>query len=150
LARQVNRWLTVAAVGLALGSAVAVRGAAQGAATGPKTTLGGVYTQAQADKGEELYYGVCVACHPKGYYTGDNFKKNWSGRPLSDLYDWVKTKMPKNEPGSLTPTQSVQVMAYILQENKMPVGKTAMPMDRAVLRGIKIQLSSKFELRSSK
>jgi mono/diheme cytochrome c family protein len=144
--------LAVAAVGLALGSAVVVKGAAQSAAAGPKTapqsaapktTLGGVYTQAQADKGEELYYGVCVACHPRGYYTGDNFKKNWSGRPLSDLYDWVKTKMPKNEPGSLTPNQSVQVMAYILQENKMPVGKTAMPIDRAVLKGIRIQLNSK-------
>ncbi|HEX5070177.1 MAG TPA: cytochrome c [Vicinamibacterales bacterium] len=132
-------------VTLALGSAVMVRGAAQGAPSTatPTTTLGGVYTQAQADKGEELYYGVCVACHPRGYYTGDNFKKNWSGRPLSDLYDWVKTKMPKSEPGSLTPKQSVEVMAYILQENKMPAGKTAMPTDRAVLRKIRIQLSSK-------
>ena len=133
----------LAAAGLALGSAFVVTGAAQTPAAVPTSTLGGVYTQAQADKGEELYYGVCVACHPKGYYTGDNFKKNWSGRPLSDLYDWVKTKMPKSEPGSLTPNQSVQVMAYILQENKMPPGKTAMPTDRAVLRKIRIQLSSK-------
>ena len=144
--------MAVATVGLALGTTVVVTLAAQTAPAGPKTapqsaaprtTQSGVYTQAQADKGEEMYYGVCVACHPKGYYTGENFKKNWSGRPLSDLYDWVKTKMPKNEPGSLTPTQSVQVMAYILQENKMPAGNTAMPVDRAVLRTIRIQLSSK-------
>jgi mono/diheme cytochrome c family protein len=127
----------------ALAGAVAVKGAAQTPAGGPKTTLGGVYSQAQADKGEEMYYGVCIACHPKGYYTGENFKKNWNGRPLSDLYDWVKTKMPKSEPGSLTPAQSVQVMAYILQENKMPAGATPMPTDRTILRTIKIQLSSK-------
>jgi len=141
--------MAAATVGLAFGSAVVVKLGAQAAPaaskTAPqtaaaKTTLAGVYTQAQADKGEEMYYGVCVACHPKGYYTGDNFKKNWSGRPLSDLYDWVKTKMPKNEPGSLTPAQSVQVMAYILQENKMPAGKVAMPTDRAILKGIRIQL----------
>lgn len=136
--------MAAATAGLAFCSAVIVKGAAQSApaAAAPKTTLGGVYSQAQADKGEEMYYGVCIACHPKGYYTGANFKKNWSGRPLSDLYDWVKTKMPKNDPGSLTPAQSVQVMAYILQENKMPVGKAPMPTDRAILKGIKIQLSS--------
>ena len=105
-----------------------------------KTTLSGIYTQAQADKGEELYYGVCVSCHPRGYYTGDSFKKNWGGRPLSDLYDWIKTKMPKNDPGTLTSNQSVQVMAYILQQNKMPVGTTALTTDRAALTGIRIQL----------
>ena len=145
--------MAVGTVVVALGSAVMVKGAAQSApaaapktapqGAAPKTTLGGVYSQAQADKGEEMYYGVCIACHPKGYYTGDNFKKNWSGRPLSDLYDWVKTKMPKSDPGSLTPAQSVQVMAYILQENKMPAGQTPMPTDRAILKGIKIQLTAK-------
>jgi len=87
-----------------------------------------------------VYYFFCVTCHPKGTYAGESFKSNWSGRPLSDLYDWVKTKMPKSDPGSLTPNQSVQVMAYILQQNKMPAGPTPLPTDRAVLGTIKIQL----------
>jgi mono/diheme cytochrome c family protein len=102
--------------------------------------MSGVYTAAQADKGEEIYFGSCVNCHPKGTYAGEGFKNNWSGRPLSDLYDWVKTKMPKSDPGTLTPNQSVQVMSYILQQNNMPAGKTPMPADRAVLGTIKIQL----------
>ena len=126
--------------GALLGSTVIAKGAVQDPPAAPRTTLSGIYTQAQADKGEEIYYGTCVACHPKGYYTGDSFKANWGGRPLTDLYDWIKTKMPKSEPGTLTPNQSVQVMAYILQQNKMPAGKTPMPTDRAVLGTIKIQL----------
>lgn len=125
-----------------LAGATIARGAVPQAKTtpAPKTTLSGVYTLAQATKGEEMYYGVCVNCHPKGTYAGDSFKSNWSGRPLSDLYDWVKTKMPKSDPGSLTPAESVQVMAYILQQNKMPAGSTPMSTDRNVLGAIKIQL----------
>ncbi len=122
--------------GLLLAIAIQERGSAQAA----RTTLSGVYTLAQAEKGEDVYYGTCVTCHPKGTYAGASFKANWGGRPLSDLYDWVKTKMPKSDPGSLTPNQSVQVMAYILQQNKMPPGPTPMPTDRNVLGTIKIQL----------
>ena len=109
-------------------------------ASAAKTTLSGVYTQSQADKGEEIYYGICITCHPKGTYAGASFKKNWSDRPLSDLYDWVKTKMPKSDPGSLSASESVQVMSYILQQNKMPTGTTPMTTDRTVLSRITIRL----------
>ena len=122
--------------GLILAIAIQERSSAQAA----RTTLNGVYTLAQAEKGEDVYYGSCVTCHPKGTYAGASFKSNWGGRPLSDLYDWVKTKMPKSDPGSLTPNQSVQVMAYILQQNKMPPGPTPLPTDRVVLGTIRIQL----------
>ena len=109
-------------------------------AAAAKTTLNGVYTQAQADKGEEIYYGICITCHPKGTYAGASFKSNWSGRPLSDLYDWVKTKMPKSDPGALSASESVQVMSYILQQNKMPTGTTPMSTDRTILSRITIRL----------
>jgi cytochrome c5 len=115
------------------------------AAPGPvkapmRSTLEGVYTTAQADKGEDTYYGICVTCHPRGTYAGDGFKKNWNGRPLSDLYDWVLNKMPKSAPGTLSPAESIQVIAYILRENKMPPGKVALPASAATLGSIRIQL----------
>ena len=141
MARQVSIRTSVAVVAVSLCSTIVAKTAAQNPPPGPRTTLSGVYTQVQADKGEEIYYGICVACHPRGTYAGDSFKKNWGGRPLSDLYDWVKTKMPKSDPGSLTSNQSVQVMAYILQQNKMPVGKAPLPTDRTALQTIKIQLT---------
>jgi hypothetical protein len=64
----------------------------------PKTTLSGIYTAAQAAKGEDLYYTLCVSCHPKGTYAGPSFKTNWNNRPLWDLWDWISNKMPKNDP----------------------------------------------------
>jgi cytochrome c5 len=131
--------------GAVLAGATVARGATQAKPTttakpAAQTTLSGVYTAAQASKGEDMYYGICISCHAKGYYTGPSFKKNWSGRPLSDLYDWVLNKMPKNDPGSLTPDESVEVIAYILQQNKMPAGKVALPANWKALFGIKIQL----------
>ena len=105
-----------------------------------QTTLSGVYTDVQVARGEETYYASCVSCHPKGTYAGPSFKTTWGDRPLSDLYDWILNKMPKNDPGTLTPEQSVEVIAYILKENGMPAGKTKMPADEAALKAIRIQL----------
>ena len=104
-------------------------------AAGAKTTLSGVYTEAQVAKGEETYYNICISCHPKGTYAGPQFKTNWGGRPLSDLFDWVLNKIPKNDPGTLTPAEVAQVMAYILQQNKMPAG-TALPANEKALFSI--------------
>ena len=50
-----------------------------------------------------MYYSLCISCHAKGTYAGPSFKKNWNNRPLWDLWDWISNKMPKNDPGSLTP-----------------------------------------------
>ena len=110
------------------------------ASAGQKTTMSGIYTSAQVDRGEQMYYTVCIACHPKGTYAGPGFKANWGGKPLSDLYDWVLNKMPKNDPGTLSPQESVDVIAYILKQNGMPEGKTTMPTDMRTLRNIRIQL----------
>ena len=105
-----------------------------------RTTLSGIYTDAQVTRGEETYYGSCVNCHPKGTYAGPRSKPTGAVRPLADLYDWVLNKMPKNDPGTLTPEQSVDVIAYILKENGMPAGKTTIPTDEAALEAIRIQL----------
>lgn len=134
---------------LLLGGAIAERALAQAkpgttkpgtTKPAPKTTLSGIYTAAQAAQGEVTYYSLCVSCHPKGTYAGPSFKTNWNNRPLWDLWDWISNKMPKNDPGSLEPAQVVQVMAYILQQNKMPAGSTPLPPNEKTLYGIKIQI----------
>ena len=135
------------ALSAGLAGASVERSAAQAKAAAQKTkpsaartTLSGIYTDAQVSRGEETYHASCVSCHPRGTYAGPSFKVNWGGRPLSDLYDWVLNKMPKNDPGTLTPEQSVDVIAYILKENGMPIGKTTIPTDETALRAILIQL----------
>jgi len=121
------------------GAVQAAPDGAQASANGGKSTQAGVYSAVQAAKGEETYFNVCVACHPPGTYKGGTFRSNWDGKLLSDLFDQVSEKMPKNEPGSLSLEQYAQLIAYILKVNDMPAGKTDMAADSALLKDIKIE-----------
>ena len=106
----------------------------------PLTTERGVYTAAQALKGEEVYMTFCVSCHPVGTYAAQAFKDKWNGAQLSRLFDLVTETMPKNEPGSLDNREYVLAISYILKINGAPPGKTPLPVDRAALAKIRLYL----------
>ncbi len=112
---------------------------AQAAASGAKTTKGRVYSATQATRGEQTYMSTCVSCHPPSTYKGAVFL-NWQGRTLGELLEFLTEKMPKNEPGSLSPKEYTQVVAYLLKLNGMPAGRVDLPADPAALRSIIINL----------
>jgi mono/diheme cytochrome c family protein len=114
-------------------------GTSKTAATGP-STLSGVYTAAQAARGRDVYAGTCKSCHTPASHTGAMFKKWWVGKHLSDLYMFVGTNMPKNDPGSLTPEDAADVVAYLMQINGMPVGPAELPPDEDALKKYRIEL----------
>jgi mono/diheme cytochrome c family protein len=93
----------------------------------------GVYTAAQATRGRALYEEKCTGCHANRMWGQD-----WPEKSVFDVYDVVKNFMPADNPGSLTATQTRDVIAYILQNNKLPVGKTELPEDDADLKQIKL------------
>ena len=100
----------------------------------------GVFTAAQAARGEETYMTICVGCHPAGTYTAAAFKTSWANRPLSDLFSIIKNTMPKVDPGTLTPEEAAQVVAYILKSNGVPPGKSELPSELAALKTIRIEM----------
>ena len=106
------------------------------------TTKSGVYTAAQARRGEDTYMSICVACHPSGTYSTPAFKATWSGRSLADLYALISETMPKEAPGSLSPEEYAQVIAYILKVNGMPAGESDIPSDAGQLKPIRIEMTS--------
>ena len=106
----------------------------------PVTTAAGVYTAAQAAKGEQVYMTFCVSCHPAGTYALPAFRDKWNGAPVSKLFDFVIDTMPKSEPGSLEPQDYVQVISYILKINGAPAGKKPLPLDIDELRKIRLYL----------
>jgi hypothetical protein len=65
---------------------------------------------------------------------------NWQGRSLADLLAFLTEKMPKNDPGSLSPKEYTQVMAFLLKLNGMPAGRADLPADPAALRTITINI----------
>ena len=82
---------------------------------------------------------ICVACHPRGTYTTATFRTAWAGRPLSDLFDLVREKMPKSDPGSLTPAEYAQAIAYLLKINDVPAGEQELPPEGEALKKIRIE-----------
>jgi mono/diheme cytochrome c family protein len=82
----------------------------------------GVYSAAQATRGRALYEEKCTGCHAHKMWGQD-----WPEKSVFDVYDVVKNFMPEDNPGSLTAAQTRDVVAYILQNNQLPVGKTELP-----------------------
>src|SRR5579871_663676 len=88
-----------------------------------------LYSAAQAKRGADLYQSKqCATCHgatlagngPFPALTGDNFVSVYSGQPLTQLYDKVQKQMPPTNPGSLTPAEASDLLAYMLSVNKYP------------------------------
>ena len=106
-----------------------------------KSTLDGVYTAAQAARGQNTFAFNCQGCHTPASYTGEQFTKHWVGKPLTELYGFISTMMPKSEPGSLSEGEYAQLVAYLLKLNQMPAGSVELPADTLVLK--RIQFTSK-------
>src|SRR5205823_9077498 len=108
-------------------------------AQAPRSTLAGVYSAQQATRGRDVYAGMCRSCHTAESHTGVTFHKTWDGRSLSELFGYISTKMPKNEPGSLAPEEYADLLAYLLKMNQMPAGPTELPADTVALKTIRIE-----------
>ena len=145
------RWtqvVGVAAVLFAVCAGAAVKAAAQAPAAGPGTTVwAGVYTDEQAKRGEAVAAKLCTSCHGPDLSGGEagpalvglEFIGNWNALSTADFFDRVHATMPADAPGTLTPQQTSDVMAYVLKLNKYPAGQTELPTDLAALKNIKIE-----------
>ncbi len=110
-----------------------------------RTIWDGVYSTEQADRGDAFYPEGCSRCHGDELegdeappLEGQEFLRDWKGYTLADLYRRVHDGMPGDRPGSLSASQTADIIAFILRRNKVPEGKTPMPTDVQVLRTIRI------------
>ena len=116
-------------------------------AQSPRTVWDGVYSDAQAKRGRELYNSKCLSCHGADLSGGEmapplvggDFGSDWNGLSLGDLFDRIRISMPQNAPGSLSGQQNADILAFVLQANKFPSGKTELAKDAMMLKGIQYQ-----------
>lgn len=107
----------------------------------------GVYSADQAGHGEELYAKECASCHAADLsgsgqapeLSGDDFKKEWDGQTLGDLFDRIATTMPADHPGSLTPDQNASIIALLLKSNGFPAGMMELQSDAGALKQIRFE-----------
>ncbi len=104
-----------------------------------RSASSGVYTAAQALRGRDLYALKCRSCHTPASHTGLIFDTWWGGKLVADLFEYVQERMPKNEPGSLTPEECADVIAYVFRMNAMATGAEELSTDVAALRKIRIE-----------
>jgi mono/diheme cytochrome c family protein len=130
--RSIRSRVTASACGLGL---VMYLGALAGAwpeaglARQARTVADGVYSTAQAARGQQVYTAQCVACHGKALVggvgpllVGEGFQTAWSGRSMTELVDKIHNTMPLQAPGTLSRAQAIDVTAYMLQENRFKPG----------------------------
>lgn len=135
----------VATVIAALAGWQAFAGGTAGLAAQEQSTWSGVYTGAQASRGETLYNSSCAVCHGDDLagsemgpgLAGSSFLNFWEGLSLGDLYQVMSVSMPQDNPGSLDTAEYVDLIAYMLQESEMPAGDGELSED--ALGGITIQ-----------
>lgn len=133
-------FLVVASV-LAIGLSYSVVTAEQ-----DKTVWDGVYTEAQAKRGEALWGEKCAKCHGPDLtggdapsLTGSEFSGNWDDLSLGDLAERLRISMPQDNPQSLSREQTADIVALILKGNRIPAGETDLPFQTEYLRMIKFK-----------
>jgi mono/diheme cytochrome c family protein len=144
---KVTTWIAICIVTATVSASVCSRSVlAQQNSAAAKNVWDGVYTQPQADRGKRAYTALCMGCHGEELdgqdmtppLSGSRFLVSWDGEPLSELAQAVQTKMPANAPGSLTPDQVADLLAYVLSRNKLPTGQAELPKDTQSMKLITI------------
>jgi mono/diheme cytochrome c family protein len=95
------------------------------------------YTAEQATRGQRTFTSICSTCHGRNEFTGPIFGLTWRAEPVGNLFEHVSTNMPQDDPGSLTPQQYADVVAYILQMNGLTAGDRELPPDPEALRSLR-------------
>jgi mono/diheme cytochrome c family protein len=110
-----------------------------------KTVRDPVYTEAQAERGKQVYEANCVTCHladlngsadptagARGApLVGTRFVQDFGESKVSALFNKMKRDMPSGRPGTLTDQEYLDAAAYVLQRNRFPAGSSELTTDVA-------------------
>ena len=112
-----------------------------------RTGWDGVYTEAQARRGQEQYKDICGYCHRDDLQGGGSeigapallgsiFTTKWEDGPLADLFVTIGTTMPQHDPDSLMPQVVIDIISFLLEANGMSPGPSELLPTLAALEQI--------------
>ena len=115
-------------------------------AQAPRTVWDGVYSDAQAKRGRELYNSKCLSCHGADLSGGEmapplvgiGFQSNWNGQSAGDLSERIRVSMPLGAEGTLSRQQVSDIIAAIFAAGEYPAGASELPRESDVLKTIQI------------
>jgi mono/diheme cytochrome c family protein len=94
----------------------------------PAPTVMASFNPAQAERGRATFQGKCASCHGSNVeggehapaLTGNIFWTQWGQLPVRSLYARIISTMPPDAPGTLSESEAIDVVSYILQANGLP------------------------------
>lgn len=98
------------------------------------------FTSSQMHKGEKQFARSCAQCHGDNLeggagpaLTGPTFEtlSRKVGANVGDIFTYMSTNMPLNEPASLSHDQYVSIIAFILSKNGYKPAKRALTFKAA-------------------
>src|SRR5437764_4314356 len=113
---------------------LALAGVAQSQTPARRTIWSGVYTTAQASRGEAVYKANCSRCHgedltsnPQAVLNGNDFLQRWREDTADGIFTFIRTSMPPTRRGTprvpLEDNQYLDVLTYIFKANDFPAGE---------------------------
>jgi quinoprotein glucose dehydrogenase len=116
-------------------------------AAATRSTRDGVFTKAQATRGQTVYAEECGKCHGQNLAGGESapalvgteFMEKWAGKPLNALFEHTRITMPADDPGHLSRRQVADLVAVMLSANELPAGDKELESTAEALNDIRIE-----------
>lgn len=118
------------------------------AADEARSVWDGVFSAAQAARGQKAYVAECARCHGDTMAGIDDapplakeiFLGAWDGKTVGRLADVTRRTMPPETAGTMSRPMTIDLIAYLLSANGFPAGKTDLETDTTKLRQITIEV----------
>lgn len=134
--------LRAAILGLLTCAMTASSVVAQSSSSEGASVWDGVYTDQQAARGQAVARNHCAQCHATDWtglegppLVGDSFMRTWGPRPLQRLFEKIAGTMPPGAVETVSDTEKLDVLAFLLQQNGLPSGERVLARDAPVLLG---------------
>ena len=116
-------------------------------AAASRSVLDGVYTKAQAVRGQAVYREECAKCHAENLtggegspgLVGEEFTSKWSGKSVNSLFELTRKTMPSDDPARLSRRQYADLIAFLRSANEYPAGEKELGNTPEALNDIRFE-----------
>jgi cytochrome c len=111
-----------------------------------RTIWDGVFTDAQATRGQSAYKQSCAPCHKADLLgdtgapalAGPDFFSRWSGSSADDLVKTIRASMPQDAPDTLGTQTYVDLVTFLIKSNGGPAGTSELSIESAALKQVMV------------
>lgn len=150
--KQRFSWITLTALSVAIVGCAAQEPATGGAPAAPApesppaasagaavSVYDGVYTAAQATRGNQTQQRECASCHSANDWSQGRILQAWQGQTAYDFVANLRATMPMDAPGRLSLQQYTDILAFMLELNNIPAGDDELPADEDALELVQLE-----------